>query len=75
MKEGPHEARFCYNGEGMQLLGHMIFHSPPNFRKTLPRSDILVKKKDLYMMDYDFNSEVGKSPLSKGSENKNNISQ
>jgi hypothetical protein len=49
-----------------KVLGTYINPAPPDFCKNLARKDILVKKKDLFLQDYDIKSEHFKTPLNLG---------
>ena len=49
-------------------LGHYKNIKSPSFKKSMPRDNILVKRKDLFMQDYNPNTEYTKESLSRGSK-------
>ena len=66
-RNAPHDNRFSYMYEEPKNLGHYRNIKSPSFKKAMPRDNILVRRKDLFMQDYAPNSEYTKESLSRGS--------
>ena len=65
-RKGPNDKRFDNFNRTPAVCGRFKEHPPPRFEKCLPRDNLLFKQRELFLNDYDPNSEFVKSRLALG---------
>ena len=65
-RKGPNEKRFDNFNRTPAVCTKYKEHPPPRFEKCLPRDNLLFKQRELFLNDYDANTEFVKSRLAVG---------